>query len=78
VGRYAEIVNKYGSEVVGIDMSYAIDTAFENMGLRGKVHFIQADIFNLPFKPGTFDYIFSIGVILINPHWYNNDAAPKG
>ena len=67
-GRYIEIVNKYGGEVIGIDLSYAVDVAFNNLGLKDNIHIIQADIFNLPFKEETFDYILSIGVLHHTPN----------
>ncbi|MFC1525175.1 methyltransferase domain-containing protein [Planctomycetota bacterium] len=63
MGRFMEVVNKYGGEVVGVDLSFAVEAAFENMGLNPNYHIIQADIFELPFKPESFDYIFSIGVL---------------
>lgn len=66
-GRYSEVVLKHGGEVIGIDLSYSIDVAQKNVGAFPKAHLIQADIFNLPFKEGVFDYIFSIGVLHHTP-----------
>lgn len=62
-----EVVEKNGGHIVGIDLSFAVDAAFKNMGLRQNVHLIQADIFKLPFKEEVFDYIFSIGVLHHTP-----------
>lgn len=56
-GRYADIVARAGATVVGIDLSYAVDAAQHNLGSRDNVHIIQADVFNLPFSPQTFDLI---------------------
>lgn len=67
MGRFTEVVLKYGGIVVGIDLSSAVDAAFKNMGLDNDVNFIQADIFNLPFKKGTFDFIYSLGVLHHTP-----------
>lgn len=67
-GRYIEVVNKYGGEVVGVDLSYSVDAAFENIGFKDKVHIVQADIFNLPFSEETFDIIYSIGVLHHTPN----------
>lgn len=67
-GRYSEVVLKYGGIIIGCDMSYSIDAAFKNMGQNKRAHFIQVDIFNLPFVEGTFDYIFSIGVLHHTPN----------
>jgi len=49
---------------VGIDISNAVDVAksrFIEKGLRGT--FIQANLLELPFETGTFDVIFSEGVL---------------
>jgi len=59
-GRYMEIAQKFGGNVVGIDASKSVYSARRN--LEG-VELIRADIFNLPFKDGVFDRIFSIGVL---------------
>lgn len=67
MGRFADVVSRYGGIVVGVDMSVSIEAAFENIGQRPNVHLIQANIAALPFKPGTFDYIYSIGVLHHTP-----------
>ena len=66
-GRYADVVEKAGGEVIGIDISYAVDAAFENLGLRENVHLIQADVFSLPLRGAVFDYVYSIGVLHHTP-----------
>ncbi len=67
-GRFMEVVLKHGAKVVGVDLSFAVDVAQENVGRNNKAHIIQADIFNLPFKEEVFDYIFSIGVLHHTPN----------
>lgn len=67
MGRFMEIAANEGAEVIGIDLSLAVDAARENLKLRKNCHFIQADVFKLPFKPKTFDAIFSIGVLHHTP-----------
>jgi SAM-dependent methyltransferase len=62
-GRYTDIASRSGGEVIGFDLSFAVDYAYKNLGMRKNVHIIQADMFNLPFKKETFDYVFSIGVL---------------
>jgi SAM-dependent methyltransferase len=59
MGRFVEVVKKYGGDIVGIDLSYAVEAAKANTD----ADIIQADILNLPFKENSFDYVFSIGVI---------------
>jgi len=66
-GRFAEIVVKHGGEVVGIDLTSAVDAAYENIGHHEKVHLIQADIFAMPFRDGTFDLAYSIWVLHHTP-----------
>ena len=52
-GRFAEIVADKGGEVVGVDITHAVDAAFANIGRRPRVHLIQADLFHLPFRAAT-------------------------
>lgn len=66
-GRFMEIAGSEGGETVGVDLSFAVDTAVENMRGREKAHVVQADIFSLPFKPGSFDFIYSLGVLHHTP-----------
>lgn len=66
-GRYAEIVAKKGGEVIGIDLSQAIEAAYANLGQHERVHLIQADIFAMPFREGTFDLAYSVGVVHHTP-----------
>jgi SAM-dependent methyltransferase len=66
-GRFADVVSRHGAEVIGIDLSRAVEAANENIGSRQNVHIVQADIFQLPFRAETFDYIFSIGVLHHTP-----------
>ncbi|MDA1303393.1 MAG: methyltransferase domain-containing protein [Nitrospirae bacterium] len=63
MGRFADVANRLGAEVVGVDLSYAIESAQANIGSRSNIHFAQANLFQLPFSKKTFDYIFSIGVL---------------
>jgi len=67
LGRFSEIVLNYGGHVVAVDMSRAIDAARANLGARENIHFIQADIFRLPFRPSTFDMTYSTGVLHHTP-----------
>jgi SAM-dependent methyltransferase len=66
-GRFAEVVADKGGEVVGIDLTAAVDAAYANLGTRPNVHLAQADIFALPFRDGTFDLAYSIGVLHHTP-----------
>lgn len=66
-GRYAEVAADKGAEVVGVDLTTAVDAAYANIGCRERVHLAQADIFALPFRDATFDLAFSIGVLHHTP-----------
>jgi SAM-dependent methyltransferase len=67
-GRFAEVVAAMGAEVVGVDLTTAVDAAYLNIGPRERVHLVQADIFALPFRDGTFDLAYSIGVLHHTPN----------
>lgn len=66
-GRYMDVAARAGAEVVGVDLSLAIEVAQENLGHLPNCHFIQADLLCLPFFPDTFDFIYSIGVLHHTP-----------
>jgi SAM-dependent methyltransferase len=66
-GRFAEVTSRWGGEVVGVDLSFAVDVARGNIGERENVHIVQADLFRLPFRENTFDAMYSIGVLHHTP-----------
>ena len=66
MGRFAEVATRWGAHVVGIDLSLASEVAAKNLADRETTIF-QADVFKLPFAPGSFDYIYSIGVLHHTP-----------
>lgn len=66
-GRHVLQAKKFGADqVIGVDLSHAVDTAFRNVGRLEGVHIVQGDIYHLPFKP-VFDYAYSIGVLHHTP-----------
>ncbi|HKW94455.1 MAG TPA: methyltransferase domain-containing protein [Methylomirabilota bacterium] len=66
-GRYAEVMARWGAEVVGVDLTRAVDAAAQNLRGRPGVHLVQADIFALPFRDETFDVAYAIGVLHHTP-----------
>ncbi len=66
-GRYAELASRWGADVIGVDLSYAVEAAWRNLRDRANVWIAQADIGALPFAPASFDVIFSIGVLHHTP-----------
>jgi len=62
-GRHTQLAAQWGAaEVVGIDLSDAVDSAFATTRQLSNVHIVQTDIYNLPLAQ-AFDYAFSIGVL---------------
>jgi arsenite methyltransferase len=55
------------SEYVGADISVAVDVARERLSRFPGTHFVQADVFRLPFRPKSFDAIISEGVLHHTP-----------
>lgn len=66
-GRFMDVVAKTGANIVGLDISNAIDAAAKTVSGYPNTHFVQASIFELPFKPGVFDAAYCIGVIQHTP-----------
>jgi SAM-dependent methyltransferase/uncharacterized protein YbaR (Trm112 family) len=69
MGRYLNVVKAYGCELVGMDFSDSVERAARLCaGPQGeKIHIVQGDIFAPPFRPETFDYIYSIGCLHHTP-----------
>jgi len=62
-GRHTRLAARWGAlEVIGIDLSEAVETAFAATRDLPNAHIVQADIYHLPF-PRIFDYAFSVGVL---------------
>lgn len=70
-GRYMDLAARAGAEVVGVDLSLAIEVAQENLGRFQNCHFIQANLLRLPFAAESFDFAYSIGVLHHTPNTRN-------
>ncbi len=67
-GRFIDVVSKRGTSLaIGMDITNAVDASQANLGHRGNILFIQADIFKLPLKKEICDFVFSIGVLHHTP-----------
>jgi SAM-dependent methyltransferase len=62
-GRSLFYAASYGADVIGLDLSEAVEAARENTrGLPG-AHVVQGDIFQPPLPPRSLDFVYSIGVL---------------
>jgi SAM-dependent methyltransferase len=74
-GRHAYFAARYGAdEVVGLDLSEAVETARRVLAQFDNVQVVQGDLLRPPFRTadegGGFDLVYSIGVLhhLPDPH----------
>jgi 2-polyprenyl-3-methyl-5-hydroxy-6-metoxy-1,4-benzoquinol methylase len=73
VGGIADaLARSEGCEVVGMDLGHAVDQAQRFFGNNVLLHIVQASIFAPPFRHGTFDVVYSQGVL---HHTYSTRAA---
>lgn len=62
-GRHTLLAAEWGArEVIGVDLSEAVETAYAATRSLPNAHVVQADIFHLPLAR-KFDYAFSVGVL---------------
>lgn len=62
-GRHIYNAANFGAEMIGLDISDAIESTRQNTEHLPNVHLVQADIYRPPFADGTFDFAYSIGVL---------------
>jgi len=55
------------AEVVAIDLSAGVEVAARRFAGPPNLHYLQADIMRLPFRPGSFDFVSSDQVIHHTP-----------
>jgi len=67
MGRYSLVPVSKGAEVVGVDLSNAIEAAYMKSLHIPAFHTVQGDIYNLPFRDDQFDFAQTLGVIHIAP-----------
>lgn len=64
MGKFSLAAAQVGARaVVAVDLSEAVDVAYEHLKALPNAHVVQASIYRLPFRPGLFEFIFSIGVL---------------
>jgi 2-polyprenyl-3-methyl-5-hydroxy-6-metoxy-1,4-benzoquinol methylase len=63
-GRFTEILLKCGANVHSIDASQAVECNYKNnKKISNKFKIAQADLYNIPYKDNSFDYVVCIGVL---------------
>ena len=62
-------ISEYDCDVLAADVSDAVDVAHKCYAMRpgSRVHYVQADLSAPPFRPATYDVVFSSGVLHHNP-----------
>lgn len=63
IGRWAHYLTDHCGEIVLVDFSEAIFVARRNLADRPNALFFMGDILALPFAPGAFDFVYSLGVL---------------
>jgi len=66
-GRHIYNAAKFGAEMIGVDLSDAIESTRVNTQGLPNVHLVQADVYHLPIRPGVLDFAYSIGVLHHTP-----------
>jgi ubiquinone/menaquinone biosynthesis C-methylase UbiE/uncharacterized protein YbaR (Trm112 family) len=66
-GRFLDAASQSEGDIVGLDISNAVDAARANLAGRTNVHFVQASIYELPFRTAAFDGCYCIGVVQHTP-----------
>jgi SAM-dependent methyltransferase len=66
-GRFTEVAAASGAMVVSFDYSAAVEANYASNGRLANVLIVQADLFKMPFRPGTFDRVYCLGVLQHTP-----------
>jgi len=77
MGRWAFHIAARTKRVVAFDLSFAVEPAYRNCYAQGNVEVIQADIFHLPLRSVSFDFIYSLGVLHHLPDPFKGFASLK-
>jgi SAM-dependent methyltransferase/uncharacterized protein YbaR (Trm112 family) len=74
-GKYVKILNDLGCENVGMDIGPSVDLVYEITKDLPTAHVIQGNAMEPPFKEGSFDYVWSHGVLHHTPSTKDAVAA---
>lgn len=62
-GRYTYCLAESGAEVIGFDLSEAVNLAYLRNRANPLAHIVQGSIYQPPFRRGIFDFVVSTGVL---------------
>ena len=62
-GRHIYNAATFGADMIGVDISEAIESTRANTQHLPNVHLVQANLYALPFRQGIFDFAYCIGVL---------------
>ena len=67
-GRFVAVLAREGVQVVGVDLDFVgLQQSRDHLRRGAAAHFVQGDLFQLPFRPACFDFIYSLGVLHHTP-----------
>lgn len=66
-GRFTQVMLDAGARVFAVDYSTAVDACFLNNGPHSNLCIVQGDLYKMPFRRHTFDYVFCYGVLQHTP-----------
>ncbi len=66
-GRFAEVAARRGGDFVGLDISSAVEATKKTLERFPNADVVQASMLDMPFRPGTFDFSYTIGVLQHTP-----------
>lgn len=62
-GRFTTVAAQGAAHVVGLDFGEHVERAAERCRHLPNTDIVQGSVLQPPFKPGVFDYVFSVGVL---------------
>lgn len=74
-GRHMMAMADTGIEVVGVDLSWAVEIAHARSRNHPLAHVVQADLCRLPFRGSAFHFAYSLGVLHHLPDPFRGVAA---
>ena len=66
-GRFTEVLVKTGGDIHSFDYSDAVEANYSNNGQAKNLTLFQGDIYRIPYKDQTFDWVICLGVIQHTP-----------